>query len=167
MQELCENLAVVLKQMAVVYRDVLLLGKDKKEVLVAGKVDALGEITRQEELCILQAAKLEKERERILAAIKEQFPTQQAASTLSLSEIIKETDADTANVLALAGEELRDIAVEIKKITEVNSALLKRAMAFVDYNINLLTHHRSGPSYAAQGQDGQSVQKRLLVDQKA
>ena len=164
-KELCNKLTVLLTDMLQVYTNILALGRRKKEALVAGKVGDLESITKEEEQLILQAGKLEKAREVITKDIlaKSGLPTDR----LTLIEIKELAGGDAAEQLARLGDELRIALQEIKAANELNTKLIQRAMAYVDYNINILTQHSTGPVYAAQGQAGKGIQSRMLVDQKA
>lgn len=82
-------------------------------------------------------------------------------------EIKELAGGDAAEQLSRLGDELRIALQEIKAANELNTKLIQRAMAYVDYNINILTQHSTGPVYAAQGQAGKGIQSRMLVDQKA
>ncbi|SHI96483.1 flagellar protein FlgN [Propionispora hippei] len=165
MEELCNKLTVLLTDMLQVYTNILALGKRKKDALVAGKVNELETITKEEEQLILQAGKLEKTRTGITQDILAKSGLQ--TDKLTLTEIKDLAGSDIAEQLSRLGDELGAALQEIKATNELNTKLIQRAMAYVDYNINILTQHSTGPVYAAQGQAGKSVQSRMLVDQKA
>ncbi|CUH94439.1 hypothetical protein P22_0505 [Propionispora sp. 2/2-37] len=165
MKELCARLTALLAEILEVYRTILTLSQRKKDTLIAGQVKELEEITRQEETLILQVGRLEKERQQVMAEIRQVNGLQD--EELTLVQVKDLVDASTAGRLETGSEELRSVLRDLKSMNELNTKLLQRAIAFVDFNINVLAQHSVGPVYAAQGQNGTSVQERTLVDRKA
>lgn len=165
MKELCEKLTALLAEILEVYQEILTLSRQKKDILIAGQVRELEEITKQEEKLILRVGKLEKERRQVMDDIRQANGLQE--EQLNLVQVKDLMDAAAAEKLEAMSNELRTLMRELQSMNELNTKLLQRAIAFVDFNINVLAQHSVGPVYAPQGQNGASVQERILVDRKA
>lgn len=159
-----ERLLAILAELLELYQDLLKLSREKREILISGKAQALEAITKKEELLILQIGKLDHMRAAVaqeagaavgltgdqvtLASLQEKAPA-------PIAERLRKLDADFA---ATTGE--------LVPLNQVNTQLIQQALNYVNYNINILAQTTTGPTYAPQGQTGQGQPSRVILDTK-
>lgn len=159
-----EQLITLLVQMVKVYKGLLIIGNNKRSVLIAGDVHSLEKIIQQEEMLIYQAGKLEALRYKIVREIASLYGINK--NDINQAELIKLADPDSASKLDTANKELGQLITELKPINEINTQLIKQALNIINYNVNLLTQEDSGVNYAPQGAAGKTVPARPLLDCK-
>ncbi|MPM47237.1 hypothetical protein SDC9_93945 [bioreactor metagenome] len=164
MKQQWEKLIAVLDEMLALYRAILSLSQEKRSILVAADGQKLEQITKQEELLILQAGKLEKRREKVISEIgaSQGF----GPSETNISKLKELTDDTTAKRLDEISEQLTKVFAELGTVNEVNTKLIKQALVFVNYNINILAQSTTSPTYAPEGKSGQTGNSRNWVDRK-
>lgn len=164
MAELWTKLEDVLADILTLYQALLALSQKKKSVLVQGKADELNEMTKQEELLIFKISRLEKLRVGIIKQIitVRQLPNQ----PLTIAQVAALADAATAKRLTELGQQLKAIAEALTPLNEFNAQLLQRAIAFINFNINVLSQSVSESTYAPPTQPGKTGKSRVFLDQK-
>lgn len=166
MKEAWTKLQAILNEMLELYQSLLAVTRKKRAVLVSGKANELEAVTKEEEIIILQAGKLEGRREKIIEEIAAGYGLTTEEITFStIKEFADEADAAQLQQLI---KNFEAVVAEIKQLNQVNTKLLQQSLRFIQYNINLLTQNTSGPTYAPKGQTtGQTGQGRNLFDRKA
>lgn len=159
-----ENLITVLGEMAGIYRVLLDLSRQKRDVLIAVKPQNLESITKNEELLILQVGKLEAIRGKMMKEIASAGGID--VDSLTLAKIRELAGPDEAARLEAVGAELTSIMAELAPVNKLNAELIQQALGFINYNLNLLTQSTAGPTYAPKGAGQQDSQMRKLVDRK-
>ncbi|MPL97847.1 hypothetical protein SDC9_44042 [bioreactor metagenome] len=165
MKQHWEILIAILDEMLALYQAILTLSQEKRTILVAADGQKLEQITKQEELLILQAGKLENQR---IAKLKEISGAGGVLpDDITLEKMIELADEASAKRLTLIGSEFDKVLAELVKINQVNTQLIQRALTFVNYNINILAQSESGSTYAPKGQTGEKpAPARALFDHK-
>ncbi len=163
-QELWENFAVVLQETLDLYQALLRLSIHKREVLIAADAPVLEKLTRQEELLVLQVAKMESLRKGVQSQLAKVYAISPDELTLSKAGTL--APASVADRLTTIGKEFEAVSGELMPLNQSNARLIEQALTFVNYNVNLLSRNMAGPTYAPQGQAGQSA-VRSMIDQKA
>lgn len=157
-----EELLTVLRKMLSIYRTILALSQQKHDILVAAKSHELDQVTKQEEILILQVGKLEDLRGKIVSEIMADHDvTNNQGSLVQLQTIAPPV---VAAQLENFGKELGQIITEMAPINKLNTELIKQALLFINYNINILSHTVVGPTYAAKGQESGQAPKRTVFD---
>jgi flagellar biosynthesis/type III secretory pathway chaperone len=164
MRETWEKLITVLHDMLELYQAILELSKRKRTVLISGKAKDLELITKQEESLILQVGQIEKMRKNIMGEII--AGNSLMTGGLTLSQIKELADEDVAEQLDQLGSSLKNTALEIASVSDLNVQLIKQAMTLVNYNINILAQNVASPTYAPQGQSNNATKARVFIDQK-
>lgn len=159
-----EKLIALLTEMIGLYRAILELSRQKRELLIAVKPQELEAVTKQEELLILQVGKLEAARGRLTQEIAVASGRKSAALTLAeLKELAGPAESEKLEAIAA---DLDRIMQELAPINQLNADLIQRALGFINYNLNLLTQSAAGPTYAPGGRNVQDSPQRKLVDRK-
>lgn len=149
MKEEWGELLTVLAESVQLYQDLLLLGEEKRQALVAANTAELEAITRREELKILEGTKLEERRAKATAALATRYKLTGAQPTLLM--LADKADANTAEKIQLLGAELDVVAKRLMRLNDTNAALIHQALHFVQYNLNLLTRSQAEPMYMPTG----------------
>lgn len=165
MKEKLDRLFNLLAKLLALYQGILELGKQKREVLIAGgKTQELEAITKQEEVLILQVSKVEKVRETVVQEIT--TANNAGGKQLTLSQIKQLASVDASGRFEQVTENLKTVVNEIASLNEINTRLLQQAINFINFNINMLAQHAADPTYAPQGQGDKPAQARTFFDQK-
>lgn len=164
MNQLWERLDAVLTEMLELYRALLALSKQKREMLVKVQVQDIESITKSEEALILQVGKLEGLREQVVTDISK--TSQLPLESLNLVKIRDLVDEAKANRFVWLDKEFDDVLHELTQLNKLNTDLIQQSLGFINYNLNLLTQSQVGPTYAAKGQSAQNAPARGLVDRK-
>ena len=164
MQDKWGHLLDVLKGILEIYQAILVLSQQKKQILVAAKPQELEKITKQEESLILQVGKLEGVRRKIVSEIMASHGITDEAN--SIIELQKIASSDVVEKLEDFQKEFGNIMAEMVPLNELNTELIKQALNFVNYNMNILSQTAVGPTYAPQGQSNEQGAKRRVFDAK-
>lgn len=164
MNQLWDKLDTILTEMLELYRALLTLSKQKREMLVKVQVQDIEAITKREETLILQIGKLEGLREQLVASIAKtsELPPEE----LNLAKIRGLVDEDKADRFVWIDQEFDAILKELTPLNKLNTDLIQQSLGFINYNLNLLSQSQVGPTYAAKGQNIQTSTPRVLVDRK-
>lgn len=165
MTEMWQSLMDVLDEMLALYQRLLELGEEKRTRLVQARPVELEAINRLEESLIIQGSELENRRARSTAVIVTSCGLSNAATTLS--ELAAAAEPETAERLREFSRELGGILKELARINAINGNLTEQALAFVNYNLNLLTRSQAESTYAPAGSSAQvSRSMTALLDRR-
>jgi flagellar biosynthesis/type III secretory pathway chaperone len=159
-----DKLLTLLDEMVSLYKAILELSRQKRDVIIAVKPQDLEKITKQEELLILQVGKLEAARGKLVQQLAAAGDV--PAEGLTLTKMKELAGPQVAERLDKIAAEFGRIMAELAPVNMLNAELIQRALGFVNYNINLLTQNSAGPTYAPQSNNTQENQFRKLVDKK-
>jgi len=161
MKDRWDELLAVLSNMLSIYQAILTLSQQKHEILVAAKSHDLEIVTKQEEILILQVGKLEDQRGKLVSELMANHGITEGQ--FSLAELHKIATPTVVEQLENFGKEFTDIMTAMVPINKENTDLIKQALGFINYNINLLSKTVVGPTYAAKGQaDKQTIQRTVF-----
>ena len=163
--EMWEKLLGVLQEILVLYQELLRVGQEKKEALVAVRGADLEKMTSQEELLLFKVGKLEKRRVEAVREIAEYY--KQEKETLSLAAVRKLATDDIANRLEFLQQELGKVVGELVPLNKLNGELIQQALLLINYNLNLLTQNSIGSVYAARGKAVEQQAGKTMFDSKA
>ena len=143
------ELLTVLAESVTLYKDLLLLGEEKRQALIGANTAELDAITRREEMRILEGTRLEERRAKATAALATRYHMADKKPTLLMLADV--ADPDTAERIRTLGAEL-DVAVKrLVRLNDTNAALIHQALHFVQYNLNLLTRSQADTTYVPTG----------------
>ena len=143
------ELLTVLAESVTLYKDLLLLGEEKRQALIGADTAMLDAITRREELRILEGTRLEERRAKATAAIATHHKLADRKPTLLM--LADAADPDTAEQLRALGAELDTAVKQLVRLNDTNAALIHQALHFVQYNLNLLTRSQAETTYVPTG----------------
>ncbi|MDR7866327.1 MAG: flagellar protein FlgN [Sporomusaceae bacterium] len=159
-----DKLVILLDEMVSLYGAILELSRQKQDILIAVKPQDLEAVTKQEELLILQAGKLEAARGKLLQQLAAADGV--AVQDITLAKMKELAGPEAGARLDKIAAEFERIMAELAPVNKLNAELIQRALGFINYNINLLTQSATGPTYAPKGKNTQETQVRKLVDKK-
>ena len=146
MTDMWQSLVDVLDEMLLVYRQLLELGEEKRGHLVQAKPGELEATNRQEASLVIQGNQLENRRAEATAVIVTALGLSNASPTLS--ELATLAEPDAADRLRDFGRDFGDILKDLTRINALNAKLTEQALAFVNYNLNLLMRCQVDNTYA-------------------
>jgi flagellar biosynthesis/type III secretory pathway chaperone len=161
-----QQLTTLLTDSLQVYRAILELSRQKRDILVAANAKELEIITGKEEALILQAGKLEGLRQNVLQELSSALMV--SVADLTLMQLIDLADPATSQQLAKLQAEFAKLTGELAPINDLNARLLQQALTYINYNVNILTQNAMGPTYGATPQQAgtDAATRRALFDKK-
>ena len=166
MQEVWRDLIEALEETLALYRHMLELSESKKNVLVRGKPAELEAINREEESLLIKGSELEHRRAKATAVRVTAWDLANDKPSLDeLAELAMPDDGERLQALKL---EFTETLKELSRLNAVNAKLTEQALAFVNYNLNLLTRRQAEPTYAPAGAAAfrESAMSAALLDRK-
>lgn len=164
-REITLALIEVMQDQLETYKTLFNLGEQKTDVLVNGDLKKLNEITEIEQGLVLKLGKLEEERFDLVKQIAKLH--NKDASEIKgdfLKSILEEKEAKT---FAAIYDGLKDVLLKIEDQNRRNEKLIKNALDYINFSINLLTETRS--SKANYGADGANAKDEAFhfIDKQA
>ena len=154
-RDITSILIEVMREQLEAYKELLHIGNKKTDVLVNGDINALSDITQQEQNLILKLGKLEEERFELVKEFGKLYNKDVSELKADFFEtIFKEEQAKT---LTSIYNNLKAVLLEIKEQNDRNEKLIKNALDYINFSIKLLTD--AGTIKANYGADGTNTQK--------
>ncbi len=147
------------------YQELLKLSQKKTDVLVKGDVKLLDEITKVEQDMIMQMGKLEAKRGNIIKKIAETYKKDIKQINMSfLKQIMAQENIKKLEDLQ---EDMKYTLKQIDKKNKDNEGLIKQALEYIDFSINLLKD--VGQTKSNYNPDGKDSKNRAFhfIDKKA
>lgn len=154
----------LLNQTLLIYQALLQLSRKKREILVEAKPQELEQLTKQEEMLIIEAGKLDKLRQTLTGELAAALGLPPGQTVLSV--LIERADTETAAKLRTVSETFTEINDELLKLNELNERLIQQSLEFINFNINVLSQNKAEPTYAAKGQSELNGAGRSILDTK-
>ena len=166
MNEKWEELLTVLQESVMLYQGLLLLGEEKRQALVGAQTVELDAVTRREELMILEGSRLEERRAKATAALATQYNLSGKSPTLSA--LAAAAEPEMSQRLLTSKAELDEAVQGLLRVNETNGALIRQALHFVNYNLNLLTQSQAETTFGSTGGRGLTgkVTSSVILDRK-
>jgi flagellar biosynthesis/type III secretory pathway chaperone len=137
MAGLVSSLIEVLKGQTELFREVIALSVDKKELIINNDIEKLKDIVKQENVIVPKLLKGDKDREKIMADISVVMNKKLEDLTLSfLSELMEGQPEHEALVKAI--EEFAAAMGEMKAANDANKLLIENALDYIEFNINII-----------------------------
>ncbi len=137
MATLIDNLVDVLEEQVSLYEELLVLSKEKKKAIINNNIDLLQQITSAEVVITNKTQKLEKDRMESVSDIA--LVLGKSEKDLTIYKIIElvNTDEDKAKIKNVA-DKIKKVIDELKIENDNNHALLKTALDYIDFNLNVI-----------------------------
>jgi len=145
MEALWEKLIDILEQEGALYRDILELSRHKTETIVEGKVTTLEQLTGVEHKMVMNAGRLEQQREETVNQLAESLKIK--PEQLNFSLVIKKTEGNIRDRFLSYRDEIAVTLKELKEVNDLNSHLIKKSLEYIDFSINLIAGSSSEVTY--------------------
>ena len=148
MASLIENLIDVLQQETAVYEELLGLSMKKTPVIVAGDLQALQQITDEEQDAVGRLHHLDGKRAEVVKDIANVMNMD--VETLKLANLIKmlESRPQESGRLAQVHDKLKNVVHSTQRINEQNRELIANSLEMVEFDLNLLQAMKAAPETA-------------------
>ena len=152
MNALWYDLIDVLTLIAQTYERMFAFAEEKREALVAVKVDVVNKLIVKEEEIIREIASLELKR----ADLVEKIARENAWTDkkIKLTDLVERAPIEVSVNMKEVGQRLADVVMKIALLNGINNNLLQQAMQIIEYNINVLSRAQATPFYNSSAQDG-------------
>ena len=148
MASIIENLINVLEQESVEYETLLGLSMKKTPVIVSGDLQALQQITDEEQVVANKITNLDNRRAEIMKDIAN--VTNKDVNTLKLVNLIQmlESRPSESRQLAEVHDKLKTVVGNMKRVNEQNGELIRQSLEMVAFDMNLLQAMKAAPETA-------------------
>jgi hypothetical protein len=164
MSKSVEQLILALDKEYEIYKEVLEVAKQKKQIIVEGKMKELDDITSKEQAIILSIGKLESIREAILKNIVNELDIDEAQNISQLSKYLD--DKSKKKILAIR-DKFKDILIGVRNQNDLNNKLIQHSLEYIEFNKNLLTSlENQGSTYSSNADEKDIKIKNNLFDAK-
>lgn len=164
MSKSVEQLILALDKEYEIYKEVLEVAKQKKQIIVEGKMKELDDITSKEQAIILSIGKLESIREAILKNIVNELDIDEAQNISQLSKYLD--DKSKKKILAIR-DKFKDILIDVRNQNDLNNKLIQQSLEYIEFNKNLLTSlENQGSTYSSNADEKDIKIKNNLFDAK-
>lgn len=154
-----KELISVLTKILDVYKELLILSKEKRMIIASVKMTELEKIVRQEQIMIATIGKLEKQRESVLTSllVSENIST----PNKELLDLVMFCDKSMGQKITDIHRQFKETLSELETNNKMNNHLITQALSVVNYNLNVLSEASVDSTYAAHGQEQVSKVKRF------
>lgn len=148
MASLMENLIEVLTKESDAYEGLLEVSRRKTAIIVKGDLEALTQLTDEEQDAASVIANLDKKRAEVTKDIANVL--NKDVNTLKLSKLVEMLSSrpEEQKSLATAIDKLKKNADELRRINVQNSELLKNSIEMVEFELTLLQSMKTAPETA-------------------
>lgn len=162
MSKSVEQLILALNKEYEIYQEVLEIAKQKRKIIVEGKIKDLDDITSKEQTMILSIGKLENIRQAILQNIVNELDIDEAQNISQLSKYLD--DKSKEEILAIR-DKFDGILKSVKNQNDLNSKLIQQSLEYIEFNKNLLTSlENQGSTYSSNADEKDMKIKSNLFD---
>lgn len=145
MASLIEELITVLRGEQLTYEDLLPLAKKKTKIIVKNDMDALLEVTQEEQSVIEKINILEHKREEVVSNIG--MVLSKKPEELHITKIIAalEKQPDQRDQLSEVHDKLKQTIQKLVEINNHNQELLEQSLEMIEFNMNFIQSTRMSP----------------------
>ncbi len=163
MRELVATLILTLEKEQQIYTEILEVAKNKKSILINGKMKELEDITKKEQSYVMSLIKVEEVREK---TVQQLLKVLNVASVDSISELMSHLADDERVAVSQAKRALQNTLKFVTVENEFNQKLIQQSLDLLELNLETLTDYsKSGTNYQDGGTD-QTKEKKSLFDVK-
>ncbi|MDK2919905.1 MAG: hypothetical protein PWQ37_2638 [Candidatus Petromonas sp.] len=162
MSKSVEQLIMTLNKEYEIYEEVLKLAKEKKRVVIDGRIKELDAITRKEQSIIFNLGKIDKVREALTINISKELRIEVFENVTELSQYL---EGDLKDQILEVRDKLVDIVEKVKKANDLNNKLIQQSLEYIEFNKNLLTSMETkGITYGSMADEKEVKTKNNLFD---
>lgn len=148
MASLMENLITILETEASDYEILVGLSTKKTPIIIKGDLEALQQITDEEQIVVGRIQHSEKQREEVIGDIANVINKDVTQLKLvNLIEMMKDRPEESGR-LAEVHDKLKDVLGRMARVNEQNRELIKNSMEMVEFDLNVLQSMKAAPETA-------------------
>ena len=148
MASLMENLITILESEASDYEILVGLSTKKTPIIIKGDLEALQQITDEEQIVVGRIQHSEKQREEVIGDIANVINKDVKELKLAnLIEMMKDRPEESGR-LAAVHDKLKDVLGRMSRVNEQNRELIKNSMEMVEFDLNVLQSLKAAPETA-------------------
>jgi len=132
-----------------IYERLLSISRQKKDVIIDGKINELDSIIKMEGNLIMEVSKLEDEREKAVDDLAKELGCKREELSISYlcSKVVDERTAHLKKIADTIGDTLK----ELKEINDLNGKLIEQSLEFINFSINLVADAMEGQKVVYDG----------------
>lgn len=146
-----------------IYEDLLVIAKDKRQIIIDGRTKKLDAMTKREQTLVLSLGKLEEIRAKI---VNEILKEKNIVSVNSINELFRYFSDEERMEAAKLRATLKNTVDEIRSENGTNEQLLKQSLDMINFNLNLLTQVNDHSSYRSDAVEDFGEERRSIFDVK-
>lgn len=163
MRELVATLILTLEKEQEIYTEILEISKQKKSILIDGKMKELEGITKKEQSYVMSLIKVEEARGKTVQQLLKEL---NVTSVDSISELMSYLDDKERVAVSQAKRALQNTLKFVSVENDFNQKLIQQSLDLLELNLETLTDYsKSGTNYEDSGSD-QLKEKKSLFDVK-
>jgi len=136
MKDLAEKLIMALDKDCEIYEEILRLGEEKKQIIIAGDIEKLEETTKREHALIASLMKLEEIRDKIISEI---IKNTSLSTVTVLDDVLAVLSSENQEKLVAMKRRLGNLMQDVKDVNESNGELIKQSLDLIEFNVNLVS----------------------------
>lgn len=159
MEPILKDLIQLLDGLKGINGELLELGKKKQKELINGSLEAIEALTRQEEALIMQAGRLEKERNLCAGGLILRYNLPENAG---LTELITLGTPEEQRNMETLFHDLTQIIGELDKTNQENMNLIQQSLRYINFTVDVISQQTEKTTYAGDKSSKKISESRLL-----
>lgn len=148
MASLMENLITVLENEISEYEILVGLSTKKTPVIITGDLEALQQITDEEQIVVGRIQHLEKKREEVIGDIANVINKDvDDLKLVNLIEMLRDRPQESGRLM-MVHDNLKSVVHQMERINEQNRELIKNALEMVEFDMNVIQSLKAAPATA-------------------
>ena len=136
-KNICNKIVAILENEIRIYREILALSNEKRQILVEGKAAELDQIVRTEQRLSSEVITLEKERDEIIQSAV--LSGNISKDEIIISKLSKKMDLESRRQINILVPQLAGILSELKTLNDINGELIKQSLEYIEYTVNIMS----------------------------
>ncbi len=162
MSILSNQLIEIIEKESAIYQEVLELAREKKQIIIDGKIQELEVITKREQVLVGSLIKLENLRSSTVEEIVGELGIR---SIDNVTELVGYLDETTQRHLLNLKSKLSETVDLLSDENSLNNKLIEQSLDMIEFNMNLITGFNSeGTSYGSDADEKDVKRKTNLFD---
>jgi flagellar biosynthesis/type III secretory pathway chaperone len=163
-RQLIDDLIDVLLQESKIYDEILKISKNKTNIIVEGKVNELEKIVKLEQTFVLQMARMEGQRERLVSEISGIIGIE--PEKITIKSLVDYVDKKQGAMLKEQQEKIVQTVKELSSSNDLNSKLIKSSLDYISFSLNLFANAGNADNNYGETGEKQVGKERNFFDFK-
>lgn len=163
--KLVEDLVLTLTKETEIYKILLGMAEEKKQVIIDGRVKDLEKMTAKEQGYVQSLMKLERLREHIVEDILKESGLGPVETVTELIQHLKLDDLSKGKIVREKNQ-LMSVIDDLKDKNDLNGQLITQSLKFIDFNMSVMGGVEEDNKYNKDNADRKVIQKKSLFDVK-